>query len=330
MQLTKICFFTWLSFGAFSQSLVDSLRMECELQPINVLNFSDLLSIYRNHSGNFPTSDLQNIRLSLTNLQGVQNQIYEKDTLNQSLAQRHANSILGADVASLWRPIVFSDVQYFKVQKDSLKLLFHPHGYRWAILSEIRNISKQTMLVQKGKSRAALSLHNFDLAADIGIYRHRRYLKKGPIYVKMGEMAKKLGIFWGGDFKGFPDEGHLQAFSNGASLLHKYPSLSFEYERFRMIYEENLFKQLEVGNEENIQDTQALILEMNKSQEGKPCACRWARMLPTDLLQTWDDHYLDEKSVYVTADLIKQWIYIKNGTSGYFYALGKWVYRPKN
>lgn len=330
MQIAKICFFALLSWSACSQSAVDSLRLTCKLQTVNSLMLSDLLTIYRNHSENFPSSDLLNIHLSLHSPQGTQNQIFEKDSSNQSLATLHANSILGLDVSTLWYPYIISDVQYFNVQKDSLRQVFHPKGYRWAILSESRDISKQTMLVENGKSKAALSMHNFDLAADIGIYRNRRYVKKGLIYTKLGDAAKQLGLFWGGDFKGFPDGGHLQAFNNGAALLRKYPSLSFEYERFRNVYEENLFNQLLLGNEENVQDTQALVIEMNKNQVGKPCACRWATTFPTQLDPTWTDSFSNEKSVYVHADLLKQWVYIKNGLTGYFYTLGNWAYLPKN
>ena len=44
-------------------------------------------------------------------------------------------------------------------------------------------------LVAAGRSKTAISLHNFDLAADVGIYRKRRYLRRGMIYNKMGEIA---------------------------------------------------------------------------------------------------------------------------------------------
>ena len=54
------------------------------------------------------------------------------------------------------------------------------------------------------------------------------------IYDQYGYKAKEIGLYWGGDFVGFPDPGHIQAFLNSASLIQKYPEVALEYEPFKM------------------------------------------------------------------------------------------------
>lgn len=60
------------------------------------------------------------------------------------------------------------------------------------------------------KAPAGYSNHNFGLAFDIGIFRGGNYLTSGQEYVTVAAIAKRLGLEWGGDWKGFQDRPHYQ------------------------------------------------------------------------------------------------------------------------
>ena len=59
-------------------------------------------------------------------------------------------------------------------------------------------------------------MHEYGLAFDYAIYKDGVYMTgenvaKGSEQYKMaGAIGKKLGLFWGGDFKGIYDAGHFQ------------------------------------------------------------------------------------------------------------------------
>ena len=82
-----------------------------------------------------------------------------------------------------------------------------------------RSCSRQDMLYKKGKSvtraKAGHSWHNFGRAVDLYFVvgrdgYNRRILKyeEAP-YKELGELAKKLGFEWGGDWK-MVDAGHFE------------------------------------------------------------------------------------------------------------------------
>lgn len=60
------------------------------------------------------------------------------------------------------------------------------------------------------KARGGYSWHNFGIAWDIGIFDGIRYIEESPLYAKAGEIGKRLGIEWGGDWTSIQDEPHFQ------------------------------------------------------------------------------------------------------------------------
>jgi hypothetical protein len=185
-------------------------------------------------------------------------------------------------------------------------------------------------LFNRGRSMTALSLHNFNLAVDVGIYRRGRYLRRSNRYEILGRLAKNLGAFWGGDFVGFPDLGHIQAFSNGANLVQKFPELTFEYIRYKYLYEQNYASALARGQGDLVEDTRQLIVELNKNRAQQFCACQQAITIPKDLTAQWFEQFKGESTGYVYVDQKAGWVYIKNGDSGYFYPLGVYSFATKN
>ena len=155
-------------------------------------------------------------------------------------------------------------------------------------------------------------------------------MRRSNLYERLGSMAKDLGAFWGGDFVGFPDVGHIQAFSNGANLVQKFPGLTFEYVRFKEIYEDNYASALARGRVDLVEDTRQLIVELNKNRAQKVCACKQAIPIPNELSAEWFEQFKGVSTGYVYVDQQAGWVYIKNGDSGYFYPLGVYSFAAKN
>lgn len=87
------------------------------------------------------------------------------------------------------------------------------------IISGHRSYAEQDALYAKGRTapgskvtnaKAGFSNHNFGLAFDIGIFKGREYLPESPLYKAAAQIAKPLGLEWGGDWKSFPDEPHYE------------------------------------------------------------------------------------------------------------------------
>ncbi len=226
------------------------------------------------------------------------------------------------EVAALhqpWSDLLASEIDSFEVKRDSLIKRIHP-PYRLKYTSTTRNKKQQLALQKKGFSKAFISFHNFGLAADGAIYRKGRYLKRGMIYDQYGYKAKEIGLYWGGDFVGFPDPGHIQAFLNSASLIQKYPDVALEYEPFKNAYERNYFKKVDIGREELVEDSRDLLTELNKLRENKPCACSQAIPFPSSA----SDLQLKPYTITVLANLRENYIFIQKGSYGYFYSTGRW------
>jgi peptidoglycan LD-endopeptidase CwlK len=68
------------------------------------------------------------------------------------------------------------------------------------------------------KARGGQSMHNFGTAFDIGIFSEdgKKYYGESHDYAKVGEIGKKLGLEWGGDWD-FEDPPHFQL-TDGRSL----------------------------------------------------------------------------------------------------------------
>lgn len=97
-------------------------------------------------------------------------------------------------------------------------------GFQPKVFYGWRSIAVQTELYKKGRTKVRFSFHNAQLpdgtpnayAADI---IDRRYAWENKPEAKkffetLGVEAKKLGLIWGGAWKSFPDEAHVQFYDN--------------------------------------------------------------------------------------------------------------------
>lgn len=304
--------FLLLVFPAHAQ--LDSLHLQCKPQKVDFVDGQDLLWLYRQRDTLQHHQGAGSIELVM-NQQAVQ--------LNDAISLRYLASLQQEFPAldSLWAPILFDDIHAFSLQKDSLGRLVSQLGWKMRYLQATRNLSRQKQLNQSGRSQVLLSFHNFNLAADLGLYVRRRYLRRSPRYVRVGALAKQIGMYWGGDFVGFPDPGHIQRFANSAALVAKYPMLTFEFEKYRDHYESIYRKN--AMRLDLVRDTEALLILLNRLKVGKVCACQKA-LLPNLNLPT-------EDAARVDVNTAENRVFIKPYQSnGYYYSLGRWEYMPKN
>lgn len=225
-----------------------------------------------------------------------------------------------AELHQPWLSLLASEIDSFQIKRDSLLALIRS-PYKLKYISNLRGKEEQLALQKKGYSKAYVSFHNFGLAADGSISRKGKLLRRGEFYNQYGAKAKKIGLFWGGDFVGFPDPGHIQAFLNSASLIQKYPEVALEYEPFKNAYERNYFKKVDIGREELVEDSRDLLTELNKLRENKPCACSQAIPFPASATNL----QISPNTMTVLANLKEQYIFIQRGSFGYFYPMGRWT-----
>ncbi len=330
----KIGLFLILSFygfAVFGVQELDSLQLNCQKKRIKSFNFEDLQWMFRER---VPIENQFEIPVQLDffiqDASGLQSKIYSLDAAAENKENLFAFSNMTDDPLLVWGNTIAQEIEDFKTLKDSLAKVFNPRGYRLKFLQSERGLARQMDLLNRGRSKTALSFHNFNLAVDVGIYRRGRYLRRSNLYAKIGSLAKDLGAFWGGDFVGFPDVGHIQAFSNGADLMRKFPELAFEYIRFKQLYELNYQGALARGQGDLVEDTRQLILELNKNRVQKVCACSQAIPIPNELSAEWFEQFKGMSTGYVFANQQAGWVYIKSGDSGYFYPLGAYSFVAKN
>lgn len=330
----KIGLFLILSFygfAVFGVQELDSLQLNCQKKRIKSFNFEDLQWMFRER---VPIENQFEIPVQLDffiqDASGLQSKIYSLGAAAENKENLFAFSNMTDDPLLVWGNTIAQEIEDFKTLKDSLAIVFNPRGYRLKFLQSERGLAKQMDLLNRGRSKTALSFHNFNLAVDVGIYRRGRYLSRSTLYAKIGSLAKDLGAFWGGDFIGFPDVGHIQAFSNGADLMRKFPELAFEYIRFKQLYELNYQGALARGQGDLVEDTRQLILELNKNRVQKVCACSQAIPIPNELSAEWFEQFKGMSTGYVFANQQAGWVYIKSGDSGYFYPLGAYSFVAKN
>ena len=293
------------------QAQVDSTQITCRIQAVDSVGFRDLLAIYRQRD------TLRNHRASgQMRLQLNGQAVVPTDTISELYL-----ASLDADypaLDSLWSSYLQSEIQAFSAQKDSLFQHIRAKGWAMRYIQAARNLKRQQQLNATGRSQVLLSFHNFNLAADVGLYARGRYLRRSSRYTLMGQEAKSLGLFWGGDFIGFPDPGHIQRMVNSAALVKKYPLVAFEFEKYRDHYA-RIFA---AGRPENVRDTRELLVTLNTLKLGQICACQFALIPP--------QNNLFSESAYVLADTRAGWVYIQpRGENGYYYALGRWEFVAK-
>jgi peptidoglycan L-alanyl-D-glutamate endopeptidase CwlK len=88
------------------------------------------------------------------------------------------------------------------------------------IIGGSRTFAAQDALYAQGRSKPGLivtnarggfSKHNFGIAWDIGVFDDKgKYLPDSPDYAKAGAIGRKVGVEWGGDWKGIVDRPHFQ------------------------------------------------------------------------------------------------------------------------
>jgi peptidoglycan LD-endopeptidase CwlK len=99
----------------------------------------------------------------------------------------------------------------------------HAAGLAVKVIATWRSPDEQNIAFKTGKSRAKAgqSPHNCTgkdgkpaaKAFDFAVFdEHARYVTDGsdPRYLMAGEIGKKLGLVWGGDFKSIFDPSHLE------------------------------------------------------------------------------------------------------------------------
>lgn len=330
-----IFFLLFLAFGLSSfkwaqENSENPIRI-CRLTKIYSLSFEDLLWFYQQQDTLSEFANDQNLTLGIRLKDSTQSfktfgQSHPPlDSLNQfdlyALRLIHQHS----EIASFWNKTLKAEIDSFSVKKDSLTKIFPPKPYRLRYVSENRSLAKQIELHKKGKSKIMLSLHNFGLAADVGLYRHKKYIRRGNIYQQLGSYSKELGLFWGGDFVGFPDPGHIQSFPNSASLIHKYPILGFEFEKYKATYENTYLNQVQKGKAYLVEDTKSLLNDLNTLRENRACLCSKAVMpAQGEEVNRLITKFISTPQAVVYVDLLEQWAYVQKGQTGYFYQLGTW------
>ena len=127
-----------------------------------------------------------------------------------------------------WQPLARSASRQWDLLDDtfrqrlllSFKLVHEQYGYDMVLIEGYRSPQRQATLAALGPSvtRAGPfeSYHQFGLAADCAFMRDGRIVisEKDPWamagYEHYGQVAKSLGLVWGGDWKGLRDLGHVE------------------------------------------------------------------------------------------------------------------------
>lgn len=107
-------------------------------------------------------------------------------------------------------------------------------GFTARLVSGTRSYAEQDRLHAQGRygnagprvtnARGGQSNHNFGIAWDIGLFDAAGGYLNGDTgaeiaeYRRLGELARPLGLEWGGDWKGIPDVPHYQL-STGRSIV---------------------------------------------------------------------------------------------------------------
>ncbi len=222
------------------------------------------------------------------------------------------------DLHKFWDFYLDSTHVKFRQIGDSLLRIFPKKPYRMRYVSENRSLDKQAHLLRIGRSKLPLSLHNFGFALDVGLYRGKRYLKRGNQYLKMGEKAKNLGLYWGGDFVGFPDPGHIQYFQNSASFIQQFPKVGFEFLKYQSMFETNYFEAQLKGKEANYQDTKKLLEVLNNLFPEIRSISDYSIELPSNsVLRNWMSKESINPQFVIIFHPKEKWVYIQKGLQGY-------------
>ena len=91
------------------------------------------------------------------------------------------------------------------------------------VIAGTRTYAEQEALYAQGRTApgtivtnapAGYSNHNFGIAFDVGIFNGALYLDDSPLYARVGQEGREMGLKWGGDWTSFPDKPHFQLSSS--------------------------------------------------------------------------------------------------------------------
>lgn len=92
------------------------------------------------------------------------------------------------------------------------------HGHAVRIVEGIRTLERQQELYNQGRTtpgpivtnaQPGESFHNYGVAVDF-VFRKEGYNASDTLWALLGEVGKKQGFEWGGDWQGFIDRPHFQ------------------------------------------------------------------------------------------------------------------------
>lgn len=119
------------------------------------------------------------------------------------LSPNYRTTNIISDISLLYPPFSFSIIKLFA---EACKF-----GLRIRVFETYRSKERQASLYQQGRTKIKTNgMHHFGVAADV-VYRDS---KNNPIWKgdwkKLGQIGKKIGLYWGGDWKDFVDSPHFQ------------------------------------------------------------------------------------------------------------------------
>lgn len=105
--------------------------------------------------------------------------------------------------------------QFLAAANEAMK----EHAVTVKLISGTRTYEEQDELFAQGRTkkgsivtnaRAGYSLHNFGIAADIGLFAGGAYIAESSYYDALGAIGEKLGLEWGGHWSSILDKPHYQ------------------------------------------------------------------------------------------------------------------------
>ena len=104
-----------------------------------------------------------------------------------------------------------------------LVTLAQAEGIEILVTSTLRTFEDQAELYAIGRTKPGKkvtnappgkSWHNFSLAFDVVPVIEGKPVWNSPLWERIGELGKGLGLLWGGDFRGFKDKPHFEFHPN--------------------------------------------------------------------------------------------------------------------
>lgn len=129
-----------------------------------------------------------------------------------------------------------------------LLALAEKQGLRALVTETVRDAEYQKMLAKKGYAAAGAVTPSFHadhagLAFDICKNEAGHEYDDPAFFVKMGELGKKVGFSWGGDWRSFPDRPHFQwdaggTYTSAMVRARRYPPPMPRFEEEEMTQQE--------------------------------------------------------------------------------------------